>query len=318
MSRFLITGFSGFVSRHFLQFLEDSGTEADVLGVSRAEPSFAVDRFRHVRCAFRRLDLLDKHQTGEILTAFRPDYVLHLAAFSSVGFSWREPVDSFANNTNIFLNVLDQARVRGIDCRILSVGSSEEYGNIDTEKLPLREDMPLNPVSPYAVARASQEMLSKVYVDGYGLDVVMTRSFNHTGPFQRDAFVVPSLARQLVAIARGAAPPRLVTGDLSVVRDFVDVRDVVRAYHALLLHGQAGEVYNVCRGEGHSIAEVLATMQEILATNVTLEIDPQLVRPSDNRVVIGSREKIGRAVNWAPKVSLRESLEETIRYWQQS
>jgi GDP-4-dehydro-6-deoxy-D-mannose reductase len=216
------------------------------------------------------------------------------------------------------LNVLDQARVRGIDCRILSVGSSEEYGNIDTEKLPLREDMPLNPVSPYAVARASQEMLSKVYVDGYGLDVVMTRSFNHTGPFQRDAFVVPSLARQLVAIARGAAPPRLVTGDLSVVRDFVDVRDVVRAYHALLLHGQAGEVYNVCRGEGHSIAEVLATMQEILATNVTLEIDPQLVRPSDNRVVIGSREKIGRAVNWAPKVSLRESLEETIRYWQQS
>lgn len=318
MSKYLITGFSGFVSRHFLQFLEDVGADAEVLGVSRSQPAFSLDQFRHVRCTHRRADLLDKAETGEILESFRPDYILHLAAYSSVGFSWLHPVDSFANNTNIFLNLLDQVRIRKLQCRILSVGSSEEYGNVTADKLPLREDLPLQPLSPYAVARVSQELLSKVYVDGYGLDVIMTRSFNHTGPHQRDAFVVPSFARQLVAIQRGGAPAKLVTGDESVVRDFVDVRDVVRAYDALFTHGQRGEVYNVCRGEGYSIESVLEMMQEILGLRVTLETNPDLVRPNDNKIIVGCREKILRAVGWEPQISMQQSLTAILEHWSAS
>src|SRR5690606_31214660 len=130
----------------------------------------------------------DGHAISDVIATFRPTWVVHLAAYSSVGFSWQMSVESFANNIKVLRNLIDPLRLHGIPCRILSVGSSEEYGNLGPAFLPLREDAPLQPVSPYAVARVSQELLSKVYVSGYGLDIVMTRSFNHIGPYQRDTF----------------------------------------------------------------------------------------------------------------------------------
>src|SRR5688572_19728382 len=224
MKKYLITGFSGFVSRHFLQFLEDNEIEADVLGVSRSAPLFSTSSFRHVHCKFMALDLLDRHATHEALSWFRPHYAVHLAAQSSVGYSWQHPVESFTNNTNIFLNLVDQVRTLKLGCRILSVGSSEEYGNVTDAQLPLRVDTPVHPLSTYAVARVSQELLSKVYAEGYGVDVVLTRSFNHTGPYQRPDFVLPSFAKQLVSFKRAGVLGTLVTGDRTIVRDFIDVR----------------------------------------------------------------------------------------------
>lgn len=312
--KILITGFSGFVSHHFLEFLEANAVDAQLLGVARTSPNFVFDSYRRVRCSFRQLDLLDRGAVKDLVKDFHPTHILHLAAYSSVGFSWERPVDSFTNNTNILLNVLDQVRELGIDCRILSVGSSEEYGNVSHDILPLREDAPLSPISPYAVARVAQELLSKVFVVGYGLQIVMTRSFNHIGAYQRDAFVVPSLAKQLVAIRHGSASPRLITGDRSIVRDFVDVRDVVRAYFALLLRGTVGEIYNVCSGRGTRIDEIIALMQEILGTDAALETDPRLVRPSENHAIVGSNEKIEREIGWAPTISLQESIA-TILDW---
>lgn len=317
MSRILITGASGFVSRYLLEYLDGIESSAEVLGVSRTLPAFSTAHFRSLRCTFRLCDLLDKDAVALIFESFRPDFIIHLGSYSSVGYSWQRPVESFANNTNIFLNLIDQVRVLGIGCRILSVGSSEEYGNVDPASLPLREDTRLRPVSPYAVARVSQEMLSQVYMQGYGLDIVMTRSFNHTGAFQKDVFVVPSLAKQLVAISRGQAPARLRTGDRTIVRDFVDVRDVVRAYHALLTKGERGEVYNVCTGQGVSISEIIAIMQEILGTDVALETDERLIRPNDNQTIIGSHEKLSRATGWRAEVSLRESLAGVVQWWAQ-
>ena len=313
--RILITGVSGFVGRHLLEHLDAAEPGAHVLGVSRTAATLPTAHLGRIQCTFRQLDLLDREGVAGVLRDFAPDWIVHLAAFSSVAFSWQRPVESFANNTTIFLNLLDQVRAQRLRCRVLSVGSSEEYGDVDPASLPLREDTPLRPVSPYAVARVSQEMLSRVYVQGYGLDVVMTRSFNHTGPFQKDLFVIPSLAKQLVAIRRGHAEPHLRIGDRTIVRDFIDVRDVVRAYHLLLTQGERGEVYNVCTGRGTSIEEIIAMMQEMLGTHATLECDDQLIRPSDNRTIIGSNAKLTAATGWAAEIPLRESLERVVQWW---
>ncbi|MFT3922630.1 MAG: GDP-mannose 4,6-dehydratase [Myxococcales bacterium] len=315
MERILVTGCSGFVSRHFLEYLAAEGVDCKVLGVSRGIPEFPHERLGSLRFRFRQLDLLDRPGVAEVIASFRPTAIVHLASYSSVGFSWVKPVESFTNNTNVLLNLVEEVRRLEQPCRILSVGSSEEYGNVDPAWLPLREEGPLNPVSPYAVARVAQEMLSKVYVSGYGLDIVMTRSFNHIGPYQRDSFVIPSFAKQLCAIRYGNAAPRLVTGDRAVVRDFVDVRDVVRGYHMLLQRGRAGEIYNLCTGHGTSIDEVITTMQGLLGTDAELVTDPALVRPSDNRVIVGSLEKMRRELGWEPKFSLHESLGAILDWW---
>lgn len=314
--RLLITGCRGFVSRHLLRHLEQHQIDADVLGVSRSRGAW-TERFTHIRFRMAQLDMLDRDGVDAVLADFRPTHVVHLAADSSVGTSWRAPVESFANNTNILLNLLEQARRMPFRCRVLSVGSSEEYGQVDGSDLPLSESAPLRPTSPYGVARVAQEMLSQVYVRGFGLDVVMTRSFNHIGTLQRDAFVVPSLARQLVAIRRGAAAPRLETGDRSIVRDFIDVRDVVDAYVKLLLRGETGEIYNVCSGRGVSIDRVVSTLQSIAQTDADVVTKSELIRPTDNPCIIGSSKKLHDALGWQPSIPLEDSLRDIFEWWDQ-
>jgi GDP-4-dehydro-6-deoxy-D-mannose reductase len=313
MKKYLITGFSGFVSRHFLNYLESKDRKSTVLGMDMEKPSWPFHEYGNVSCSFKKIDLIEKEEVEKAIFDFQPDYILHLASFSSVGFSWKNPVLSFRNNTNIFLNLIEAVRELGIPCRVLSVGSSEEYGNVPAEQLPLREDMALTPVSPYAVARLSQEWLSRVYTDGYGLDIVMTRSFNHIGPGQKEIFVVSSFVKQLVEI-RGKG--RLVTGDLSIVRDFLDVRDVARAYDLLFEKGERGEVYNICSGAGIALKEIIDTICGILNIEIDLKTDPGLLRPSDNTMIIGANEKLKKATGWEQRIPLRKSLEDIIRYWQ--
>ena len=231
-NKFLITGFSGFVSKHFLDYLESNKIVAEVLGIDINDNILDIKNFKHIKCTFQRVDLLDKKKVEDIISAFKPNNVLHLASNSSVAMSWKSPVESFTNNTTIFLNLIETIRLSGIQCRILSIGSSEEYGNVNSSDLPLKENHVLQPVSPYAVARVSQEMISKVYVDSYGMDIIMTRSFNHIGTYQKDIFVIPSFAKQLIALKKsGSVLKDLTTGDTSIIRDFVDVRDVVKAYY---------------------------------------------------------------------------------------
>ncbi len=316
MEKYLITGFSGFVAKHFLDFLDGQEVPAYVLGVDIHVPEFNIHKFKDVRCSFEQTDLLNKEQVDSIIYQFQPDYILHLASFSSVAFSWKNPVASFANNTNIFLNLLEQVRRMNLDCRILSIGSSEEYGNVNAADIPLHEDHLLNPISPYAVARVSQEMLSKLYVDSYGMDIVMTRSFNHIGPGQRDIFVISSFAKQLVDISKQEGDKKLITGDISIIRDFVDVRDVVRAYCLLFKKGKKGEVYNICSGEGTTLKELIDKMADILKVDVTTSVNENLIRPSDNRIIIGSNKKIRQDTGWQKEISLEKSLEDIISYWQ--
>ncbi|MCX6297225.1 MAG: GDP-mannose 4,6-dehydratase, partial [Bacteroidetes bacterium] len=249
MDKFLITGFSGFVSKHFIDFLENNKISSEILGLDIHEPDFGFSDYSFVKGRFEKADLLNKSSVEQIISRFKPNYILHLASYSSVALSWRMPVESFANNTNIFLNLIETVRLSGINCRILSIGSSEEYGNAVDGSLHLTEEHILNPISPYAVARVSQEMLSKVYTDSYGMDIIMTRSFNHIGTHQKDIFVIPSFAKQLISLKENNSTLKeITTGDTSIVRDFVDVRAVVEAYYLLLKKGKKGEIYNICNG----------------------------------------------------------------------
>jgi len=281
MKKFLITGFSGFVSRHFIEYLEKQNIRAIVKGIDVHYPHLKQEDFKFVELDFDKIDLLDKGKVENIIFEFQPDFILHLASFSSVAFSWKEPNISFQNNTNIFLNLLET-------------------------------------VSPYAVARVSQELLSKIYAHGYGLDVVMTRSFNHIGTFQKDVFVLPSFVKQIVLMKnRGSQSRDLITGDIEIVRDFTDVRDVVLAYYLLLTAGEKGEVYNVCSGTGWTLREIIGKISDLLETDVKPIPNLSLYRPDDNRAVIGSNEKIKKAVGWTPKHSLEDTLRTMIQYWQE-
>jgi GDP-4-dehydro-6-deoxy-D-mannose reductase len=316
MKRYLITGFSGFVAYHFIQELAKLDYDIEILGVSRTKPNFDIAPSSNLKMSFKSIDLRNEKEISGLLKEYRPNYIVHLASDSSVGYSWQNPVESFNNNTNIFLNLIEAVRKHKIPCKILSVGSSEEYGNVSEPELPLTESSPLKPLSPYAVARVSQEMMSKVYVDGYGLDIIMTRSFNHIGTHQRDNFVIPSFAKQLAMIKIGIQKPEITVGNLAIIRDFIDVYDVVKAYRMLLESGKSGEIYNICSNKGNSLLDILNLMKDYTQTKFEVHVNPNLIRPKDNLVIIGSNKKISDEISWFPEVSLMESVKNICDYWQ--
>lgn len=317
MEKYLITGFSGFVGHHFMNYLESKGVQASVLGLDIQPPQTDYTKdFKFVNQTFMELDLLDKEKLQYIIYNYQPDYLLHLASFSSVAYSWQNPVLSFQNNINIFLNLVESIHQSKINCRILSIGSSEEYGNINEDRLPLKEDCQLDPVSPYAVARVSQELLSNVYVKGYKLDIILTRSFNHIGPGQNERFVIPSFVKQLVKMHKGlSSDNELVVGDTSIIRDFTDVRDVVRAYYMLLKNGKSGEIYNICSGKGRSLSEIIEVIAKTLGIVVKQKVNPELIRPNDNKKIIGSYDKVKHEIGWSPEFSLEATLQDLISEW---
>lgn len=314
MKKFLITGVSGFVAYHFLEYLNIFEGKSEILGLDLIIPQSVRDyTFENVKLNLVEINLLEYKALEIAVISFNPDFIVHLASFSSVGKSWEMPMDSFLNNTNIFLNIAEIVRLKKINCRILSVGSSEEYGNVKETDIPLKEDMRLHPSNPYAVARVSQEMLSKCYVEAYKLDIVLTRSFNHIGSRQRLDFAVPSFAKQISdGIKLGQKEIKLLTGDISVIRDFIDVRDVVSAYYSLLKKGKTGELYNVCSGKCHSLKDIVDMLAEIFNVEIITEIDPKRVRPIDNRIIIGCFNKIKQHTGWYPQFQLKESLEAVV------
>jgi GDP-4-dehydro-6-deoxy-D-mannose reductase len=312
MEKYLITGFSGFVSGHLVDYLASLDKPMQIIGISRQ--AVASYEYKKLKISTWQLDLKDTALTNEMISAVKPNFIIHLASDSSVAYSWQKPVESFQNNTNIFLNLVESVRLANLRCRILSVGSSEEYGIVDPSAIPLSEEHKVNPISPYAVARVSQELLSNIYAQGYGLDIVMTRSFNHIGPRQKDSFVVSSFAKQIVALKRSGVED-LEVGNIHIVRDFLDVRDVARAYIDLLEKGRSGEVYNICSGEGHTLKAVLEKLMMLAKVDFGYNINSSLIRPSDNPIIIGDNKKIAQECDWRPKIGIEESLNDIIDYW---
>ncbi len=316
MKKLLITGVLGFVGKHLLNYLA-SEHDLSILGIDIA--NFLTEAGKDCnQFTYEQVDMLDGGALMNMIGKFKPDIIIHLASSSSVAYSWINPRDSFRNNTNIFLNLVEAIRNSQLDCRLLSVGSSEEYGIVDKNAIPLREDYHVKPINPYAVARLSQEMLSEVYVNGYGMDIVLTRSFNHIGPGQDNRFFIPNVASQLCKIkqeyGRNDNIGNLFLGDLSVVRDYVDVRDVVKAYWTLAQRGRTGELYNVCSGNGYCLREIAHMMMEITGIFPGIQIDSSRLRPTDNPIIIGSNKKIFEETSWMPVISLEESLHDVISF----
>jgi len=310
MKNLLITGISGFVGSYLADYCARNEQNISIHGLDIS----AASGCRDAPYLYYQADLLDKDRVEALIEEINPDTIIHLASFSSVGDSWKDPIKSFKNNTTIFLNLLEITHSLKIPCRILSVGSSEEYGIVRTDDLPLTEKLPLNPVSPYAVARVAQEQLSHIYAKGFGMDIVCTRSFNHIGPGQADKFVVSSIGRQFAEIKKGARE-KLHVGNTAIIRDFLDVRDVVRAYYLLIKKGSAGETYNICSGQGISVAQLIDLYAEISDVTPQVETRPELLRPVENPVVIGSYEKLAAHAGWKPEITLIHSLRDIYAYW---
>ena len=310
MDKILITGFSGFVGHHFLQFLYDNHPETEVYGIDLREPSYEYKKYAdRMIVNFRSVNLLDIDQLRELFTHFKPDYILHLASFSSVAYSWKYPAESFTNNTDIFLKLTTVVREMAPNCRILSVGSSEEYGNVQEKDLPIKETNELMPTSPYAVARISQEMLAKFFADNYDMKIILTRSFNHVGPWQDDRFVIPSFVKRIKDIKdKGQTEGTIETGDTAIVRDFVDVRDVVRAYYLLLKQGESGQIYNICSGTGRSLREIIDLIAEKLDIRIENTVNQEFVRPNDNMIIIGDYSKIRNELGWMPQIPFEKTI----------
>ena len=265
--------------------------------------------------SFRAVNLMEEEAAREIIADFQPTEILHLAAFSSVSYSWQHPADCFSNNTRVFLSVVEAVRALNLKTRILSVGSSEVYGNVREEDLPLREDLPIHPLSPYAIARQAQEHLAKMYTDHFGMDIIVTRSFNHIGPRQDTRFVIPSFIARILEVKKsGKTEGTIETGDTTVTRDFLDVRDVVRAYDLLLQKGKAGETYNICSGKETRLDQVIKEIADLLDVKITGEVNPDYVRPDDSRRVLGDASRIKADTGWESALSLRQTLKDMIDY----
>ena len=304
MSKYLITGVMGFVGRYFVEHLNKVEPDAQIYGVDIA-PSCDMN----IEYSF--LNLMDAESVDKLIKKSQPDYIVHLAAMSSVAQSWNEPVNSFMNNMAAFLNLADAVRNNNVPARILSVGSSEEYGIYDE---PVKESFTLHPKSPYSVARLSQEYMSKLYVDRFGMDIVMTRSFNHIGPRQSTRFVIPSFIEQLVNIASGKTENKMMVGNIDVVRDFTDVRDVVDAYWRIIKNAENRSIYNVCSGHGVKLRDIIDMTAKYLGVKPNICVEPARLRTTDVPSVVGDNTKLKQELGWTQKYNLNRTLLDMVNY----
>jgi len=259
---------------------------------------------------YQPLALEDGAAVRDLLALAQPSMVYHLAAQSSAAVSFRDPVDTFQSNVMGTLNLLEAVRALPATQRpvTLSVGSCEEYGPHAADTHPLTEDTPLQPISPYAVSKVSQTLLCRQYVKAWDLPVIIVRAFSHTGPGQDARFVYPSFARQIAAAEAGQGPTEILHGNLSPMRDFLDVRDVICAYRTLMKEGLPGEIYNVSSGRGLTIMEGLEIMLQESRVAITLKQDPDRMRPADIPVMVGDNTKLCQETGWMPEWDITQTL----------
>jgi GDP-4-dehydro-6-deoxy-D-mannose reductase len=294
--RAFVTGAEGFVGRWLCRHLLEAGDEVVRAGVG--------------------VDVTDPDQLHRALADAEPDAVYHLAAASHVGESWKEPRETFRVNALGTLEVLAAVRALRRPARTLVVSSSEVYGPVPAELQPVDESRPMRPLTPYAASKAAAELLGVQAALGFGQEVVIARPFNHVGPGQRDDFVVAALARR-VATAERVGAEAVTVGNLDAVRDFTDVRDIVRAYRLLIGRGQSGVVYNVCSGVGRRISEVADALVRSTPRALRLLRDPALERSKEVSVLIGSSERLRAETGWAPAIPFEVTLADTLAYWRE-
>lgn len=303
MKRALVTGSLGFVGRYLREEMEEHGYDVIGLDVRKAEQTICGN-------------LLDAEQTLETVRAVRPDIVIHLAGQPDVGLSWKEPQRTIQVNVLAALNLMEALRQTVPGTRLVLVGSSDEYGQLGQAGQDVREELALNPQTPYAVSKQAQEELAGIYVRVYGMNICMTRSFNHGGRGQREGFVIPDFASGVVRVEKGLQSC-LRVGNLEARRDFTHVRDVVRAYRLIAQRGRTGEIYNVGSGQTHSAAEILKKMRSLAMCEIPVETDSARMRPSDTPVLRCNHEKLTRDTGWEPRYGIDEIVHEVLEEWRE-
>ena len=334
--RVLVTGITGFAGSHMADFLLEKPdveifgiyrrrsrldhleelvsrlhmVEPGVASIETIEGAFAKGKINLIDC-----DLLDAFSTHKLVGAVKPDRIFHLAAQSHVPTSWNSPAATLLDNVLGQLNLFEAVRSAGIDPLIQIAGSSEEYGMVYPDEVPMKESNPLRPLSPYAVSKVTQEMLAYQYHQSYGIRSIVSRGFNHSGPRRGENFVDSSFARQIALIEKGLQEPVIHVGDLSSKRDFTDVRDMVRAYWLLLEKGKPGDVYNIGSGNTRTMREVLNLLLGMSKVDVEVRVDPTRLRPSDVMILWADSTKFMEATGWKPTISYEQTLKDLLDYW---
>lgn len=313
--RALITGITGFAGSHLADYLLAHQPEVEVYGTHRWRSR--MENIEHLgdRVELVECDLNDAAAVLSTLSAVRPDMIFHLAAQSFVPTSWKAPAETLSTNIISQTNLFESMRALELDCTIQVAGSSEEYGLVLPDEVPITEDNPLRPLSPYAVSKVGQDLLAYQYFRSYGMKTIRTRGFNHTGPRRGEVFVTSNFAKQIASIEAGLQEPVIRVGNLSSQRDFTDVRDTVRAYWLAVQKGEPGAVYNIASGKAITIRELLDRLLALSTAKVELQVDPDRLRPSDVEILLGDYSKLEADTGWRPEIPLEKTLEDTLDYW---
>jgi GDP-4-dehydro-6-deoxy-D-mannose reductase len=308
----LVTGGTGFAGSHLVELLvAESAGEVHVTQFSSSEKN-SVQGLSEV--VAHSVDLTNAAATEAVIEVIKPTQIYHLASFAYVGKSFEKGAEVLHNNVTLQFNLLNAVKKHAPDARILMVGSAEEYGmSVDSSELPITENHPFRPVNPYAVSKIAQDMLAYSYFQSYKMNIIRVRPFNHIGERQTGDFAVPAFARQIVAIERGQEK-HLKVGNLTGIRDFTYVKDMVAAYKLVMEKGALGEVYNIGSGTGITMQQIVEELKALAKVPIQIEVDESLLRPLDIPVIVANNEKV-TALGWHPKVSIQESLAKVVEYW---
>ena len=302
----LITGIDGFVAGYLSEYLLKN--DYDVYGTTIKES------YKNARIKILKMNLLDVGNVNNVIKNISPDMIFHLAGQSAVGLSWQKPVLTIDVNVNGTLNLLEAVKNSNVNSKILIVGSSDQYGIIKPENCPIKETQPQIPQSPYGISKKTQEEIGKLYVKAYNMNIIFVRAFNHIGARQSENFVVPDFASKIVKIEKGANPV-LKVGNLDALRDFTDVRDIVRGYVMLLENGNIGESYNIGSGNVVKVKDILEKLVSLSNKEIKIEIDKEKFRPVDVPIVQCDNAKIRKDTEWIPEISIDETLKDVLEYW---
>jgi len=313
----LITGITGFAGSHLADYILANHPDVDVFGTIRWRSR--RENIQHIedKVTFFEADLKDAISLNKCLDKIKPERIFHLAAQSFVPTSWNCPAETFAINAVGQINLFEAVLSLNLSPRIQVAGSSEEYGAVQPDELPMQETTPLRPLSPYAVSKVAQDLLGWQYFQSYGLKVVRTRGFNHTGPRRGDVFICSNFAKQIAEIEAGKRDPVIRVGNLEAQRDFSDVRDIVRAYWLALEKGETGEVYNIGSGKAYVMKDILDRLLSMSKVKVKVEVDPQRLRPSDVPILLSDCTKFMKITGWKPEIPFQDSLRDLLQFWRE-
>ena len=314
--RILITGINGFVGGHLADFLYSKDKSAEILGIDLNTSDF-YNRFqgRMENTSLANIDLTDSAKVEKLIKEFRPEQVYHLAAQASVSQSWKDPIETFRVNVFGGVNILESIRKYYAICKFLSVCTAEEY-EIMHSSFAITEESKISPSNPYAISKAALDFFSTTYFDAYKIPVFVSRSFNHIGPGQSERFVCSDFAKQIAEIEKGLREPTIYVGNLAAYRDFLDVRDVIKAYYCIINKGKAGEIYNICSGEKQKISELLDILVSLsTAKKIEIKTDSTKLRPIDNEIVYGDNSKLKKHTGWTQDFTIKQALKDTLEYW---